>query len=90
MHADLACSMACRAARILKHLAMEISSGAHRKFKAHQRAIPYNDSHYFSQFPRDRSDEKWLLLVVLVLVLNEMVLVLERRLRDRSGQCPDC
>jgi hypothetical protein len=31
-----------------------------------------------------------LLLVVLVLVLNEMVLVLERRLRDRSGQCPDC
>ena len=69
---------------------MEISSGAHRKSKAHQRAIPYNERHYFSLFSWDRSDLKWLLLVVLVLVLNEMVLVLERRLRDRSGQCPDC
>ena len=27
--------------------------------------------------------------VVLVLVLNEVVLVLERRLRDRTGKCPD-
>ena len=54
MHADLACSMACRAARILKHLAMENSSGAHWKFKTHQRAIPYNGRHYFSLFSRCR------------------------------------